>query len=195
VGAVTDAGAVSVIYGSSSGLSATATPDQFWSQDSPYVNDAPEDDDHFGWSLAAGNFGASSHADLATGIPGQRSGGAVSVIYGSSSGLSATDTWNQFWTQGSPDVEDWAEEGDAFGWPLAAANLGGSSQADLAIGVTYEDVSDIVRDAGAVNVIYGSSSGLSATTTPDQFWTQDSPDVEDAAESGDLFGLAMAAVK
>ncbi len=52
------------------------------------------------------------------------------------------------------------------------ADFNGDGYSDLAIGIQNEDVGMVV-DAGAVAVIYGSSSGLSATAKPDQLWTQD----------------------
>jgi len=194
VGATNDGG-VSVIYGAAGGLSATATPDQFWTQDSPNIEDTAEDNDEFGRALAVGDFGGSNIADLAIGVPYEDLGasgnpGAVSVIYGSPGGLSATATPDQFWTQDSPNVEGTAEPGDQFGFSLAVANFGGSwPHADLAIGVPYDNVG--ATSAGAVSVIYGSSAGLSATATPDQLWTQDSPDVEGTAGAYDGFGSAL----
>ena len=62
--------------------------------------------------------------------------------------------------------------------------------ADLAIGVILENVGT-VRDAGAVNVLYGSAAGLQATSPDDQFWNQDSPGVKDTAEGGDQFGYSL----
>ena len=68
---------------------------------------------------------------------------------------------------------------------------------DLAVGVPFEDVitaAGTVAEAGAVNVIYGSSSGLSDTILrPDQFWTQNTVDVDDVAEANDLFGYSLSA--
>ena len=62
---------------------------------------------------------------------------------------------------------------------------------DLAIGVPGEDLGSI-SSAGAVEVIYGSSSGLSATLAhADQFWTQDSADINDSAEVEDLFAHSV----
>ena len=184
-----EAGAVNVLYGSSGGL--TATGDQAWTQDSSGVLNVSEVDDDFGWSLAAANFGDSSHADLAIGVPfedvGMANAGAVNVIYGSSGGLTATG--DQFWHQDASGVKDTSEDDDDFGWSLAAANFGKTSQADLAIGVPFEDV-DSVADAGAVNVLYGSSSGL--TATGDQFWNQDSSGIKGIAETGDHFGWSLA---
>jgi hypothetical protein len=69
-------------------------------------------------------------------------------------------------------------------------DFNGDRYADLAIGVRYEDVGG-VADAGAVNVLYGSASSL--TAVGDQVWTQDSPGVAGVADSGDRFGYPLAA--
>src|SRR6266540_1033531 len=76
--------------------------------------------------------------------------------------------------------------------PSVRMDFNGDGFGDLAIGVSYEDVGTI-ENAGAVEVIYGSASGLSATAKPDQFWTQNSPDVNDKAETDDFFGDALTA--
>src|SRR6185436_4404511 len=68
------------------------------------------------------------------------------------------------------------------------ADFNGDGNDDVAIGIVTEDVGSM-KDAGAVQVLYGSSSGLSATSPiADQFWTQDSTNVNDVAEQGDAFG-------
>lgn len=59
------------------------------------------------------------------------------------------------------------------------------SNRPAALGVPFEDVGTI-GGAGAVNVIYGSVSGLSSTG--DQFWHQNSPGIVGGAEPGDVFG-------
>ncbi|MBI4261719.1 MAG: FG-GAP repeat protein [Actinobacteria bacterium] len=190
---VADAGAVNVLYGSAAGLSAAG--DQVWTQNSPGVLDVSETGDRFGLSLAAANFGNGAHHDLAIGVPFEDflarpdiiDAGAVNVLYGSAAGL--TSTGDQVWSQNSPGVEGGAETGDRFGNSLAAANFGKGGTADLAIGVPFEDVSFV--DAGAVNVLYGTSAGLSAAG--DQVWTQNSPGVKGGAETGDLFGFSLAA--
>jgi len=60
----------------------------------------------------------------------------------------------------------------------------------LAIGVPFEDIGGIV-DAGAVNVLYGSMMGLQTAAPADQIFHQNSPGVNNLAESGDQFGHAI----
>jgi hypothetical protein len=57
---------------------------------------------------------------------------------------------------------------------------------DLVIGSPGEDIGGI-KDAGAVNVLYGSGSGL--TATGDQLWHQNVAGVLGGSEAGDVFGF------
>ncbi len=191
---ISSAGAVSIIYGSAGGLSSS---DQFFHQDTVGVEGVVEAGDSFGYALAAGDFDHDGYDDLAVGVPYEDVGnpvisnvGAVNVLYGSAAKLTATG--NQLWTQDSTNIEDTAEANDNFGHALAAGDFNGDGRADLAVGVPYEDVgSPEISNAGAVNVIYGSASGLSSAS--DDFWHQDSPNVEGAAEESDYFGMRLAA--
>ena len=61
----------------------------------------------------------------------------------------------------------------------------------MAIGLPGEDIG-IITDVGGVQIIYGSSTGLSATLAHgNQFWIQDSPDIFDSSELGDIFGISL----
>jgi hypothetical protein len=187
----THSGAVNVIYGSASRLSAEGN--QFWDQDSMGINDAVETNDEFGFSLAAGDFNGDGFDDLAVGVPNEDIGsigaaGAVNVLYGSASGLTAAG--NQLWHQDSVGIFDDPEGTDQFGSALTAGDFDGSGHDDLAVGVPGEDIGSI-GNAGAVNVLYGTASGL--TESNDQFAHQDTPLIVDAVEPDDDFGSSLTA--
>jgi FG-GAP repeat len=195
-----DSGGVNLIYGSASGLSATSVPDQYWSQDSGGVEDVCETNDHFGSALAFGTFTPDAWAYLAVGVPGEAlpftvGAGAINVLFGSSSGLSASG--DQFWNQDRPNVDGDVDEDDSFGAALSSGDFNQDGRVDLAIGVPFENVRDQgldQPDEGGLNVLHGSPSGLTAIGPPqDQFWTQDSPNVDGMSEPIDWFGSAAAA--
>lgn len=180
------AGAVSVLYGSASGV--TAKRNQLWSQDSPGVPGAGDDPDAWGAALTAGDFNGDGYADLAVGAPNEslksvERAGVVTVLYGSKAGLSAKGA--TAWSQASAGVLGASEPMDHFGARLAAADLTGDGYADLAIGIADENAT-----AGAVQILRGSARGV--TATGNQIWSQSSAGVLDTAERYDSFGKALA---
>jgi hypothetical protein len=137
------------------------------------------------------DFDGDGFVDLAVGVRGEdlrgrRDAGAVQVLYGSASGVTARD---QLWHQGRRGVKGALEKGDRFGSALASGDFDADGYADLAIGVPDENVGRI-RDAGIVQVLYGSARGLTAR---DQVWHQGKPGVPGSNEEGDGFGGALAA--
>jgi hypothetical protein len=182
VGSTVDAGAVSVLPGSSGGL--TAVGGQLF----PQVGGTVEAGDEFGFMVAAGDFNADSFADLAAGAPSEDVGsaadaGAVSVLPGSAGGLTATGG------RLFPQVGGAVETEDGFGSALAAGDFNQDAFADLGVGAPFEDVGGTV-DAGAVSVLPGSAAGLGAAGG--QLFTQDTPGVPGSAQELDLFGAALA---
>jgi len=191
-----DGGAVQIFFSGSGTLIVNPNGSQFISQ-SNIPNVSVEAGDRFGWALAVGDFDSDGRDDLAIGSPGENVGsitdaGMVTILYGSSTGPSLTRVQN--WTQDSSGILDVAEPGDQFGYALSSWNYGKTAHADLAIGAPFEDVvsastGTLQLDAGAVNVLYGSSTGL--TSTGNQFWTQDSPNINGTAQPGDRFGNSL----
>jgi hypothetical protein len=186
IGQVENAGAVSVLYGSGNGLSASS--DQLWSQDSPGIEDHAENDDGFGRRFATADFDGDGFADLAVGAPSEElnqvlDAGAFHVIYGSPDGLTAQGS--QFWTEDAIGGAGSAQPMGRFGDALTGGDFDGDGYADLAVAAPGDRVG-VADEAGLVRVLYGSAEGL--TLGGVQLWTQDSPGILDQSETGDEFG-------
>jgi hypothetical protein len=153
-----DVGSVNVIYGGASGLNFSGN--QLWNQDNPEMMDMAQENDRFGYALAAGNFDGDVDGtdDLAIGVPyedidAKIDVGAINVIYGvHNSGLSADKC--HFLYQGHALLRGWPGNGESFGFSLAAGNFDGDDCDDLAVGVPFQNIDD-KEDVGAVHVLYG----------------------------------------
>lgn len=191
IGAIQSAGVVYVLYGAASGLSTNNI--QTWAQNSPGIEDQAEEGDQFGRTLAAGDFNGDGFDDLAIGVDMENVGtesdaGAVHVLYGAPGGLTATGS--QLWSQESSGIDGVGEAGDQFGFSLTAGDFNGDGFDDLAVGVAGEN-NGSTENSGAVNVIYGTSSGLASAGN--QLWQQSSTGIEGDVEELDFFGFSLAA--
>jgi hypothetical protein len=172
----------------------TTSGAQTWHQDSSGIQGKAEKGDLFGWSLAVGDFDRSSpfvggYDDLAVGVPLEDIGsitnaGMVQVLYGASTGLTSRD---QIWHQDISGIKGACEAHDMFGYSLAVGNFD-TYYDDLAVGVPYEDIGNIT-DAGMVQILYGSSGGL---TDRDETLYQGDGGLGGGAEAHDRLGWSLA---
>lgn len=113
------AGQIFVLQGSSKGV--TTVDMQTIAGNTVGLN-AAEAHNHFGWSLAVGDYDGDGYIDLGVGIPNKRVGsvlnvGQVQAFYGSDTGLRRVQ--NQTWRQGFDGILGTSVEGDGFGRALA----------------------------------------------------------------------------
>lgn len=139
--------------------------------------------DRFGHALASGDFDGNGIDDLAVGAPGRSfdgttTSGTVQIAYGSAAGLGSLQTLGQ-----APAGRD--ENGDAFGFSLAAGDFDRDGADDLAVGAPGENFAGSGRNEGVVFLFAGVSGGVLAEPT---LLTQEPIGRN---ESGDRFGTAL----
>ena len=167
---------------------------QRWNRNSPGIVGSDAAFDYVGDSVAAGDFDGDGYDDLAFGVPGEDDSsagsnvGAVHVICGTSSGL--THIGDQMITQDSPGIASYEESYNYYGEFLTAGDFDCDGYADLVVGIPRENLGSYATDGGAINVIYGSSGGVS---TVDDFFHQNSSGVIGAAAAYDEFGAGLVA--
>ena len=191
LGSLSQAGMINVLYGSSNGISGSNA--RGFAQSTAGIAGSAEATDQFGSALAAGDFNNDGRDDLAVGVPGEALGslsqaGVINVLYGSSSGI--TTSGSTSFAQSSPGVPGGAESGDRFGDTLAAGDFNNDGRDDLAVGVPGEAVGSSTN-AGVVNVLYGTSNGISGSGS--QILLQSMGGVSGTSEAGDYFGASLAA--
>ncbi len=190
-GNVEDAGVLQVFAGTPSGVD--VADDKRFHQGKTTMFGLAQPGDLYGAAVACADFDGDGYDDLAAGVPGEdrkavADAGALSVLPGSPSGPDVGA--DRLWHQDSKRIRNTAEAGDRFGETLAAGDFNRDGYADLAVGVPGESFGSIA-EAGAVNVLYGSSSGLRGGGN--QFWRQGKTGILDGVEPGDRFGAALAA--
>lgn len=190
VGSTENAGLVTIIYGSSSGL--TEVGSLTFSQSELTDGGLEEIDNYFGWSLAAGDFNGDDIDDLIIGVPYETvndeiNAGQIHHIRGTSDGLYTLSAFT--WHQDTVSIVGAAEADDLFGYSVISGDFDNDGYDDLAIGVIGESIGDI-ENAGAVNIIYGTSIGLD--TPRNQGFHQNSQGLQDTAEMGDEWGWSLA---
>lgn len=151
-------GKVHVVYGTPDGPGTTVAV----TQDSGNVPGASERGDWFGSELSLGDINGDGKTDLVVGSPGENLGGvvntgAVTVLYGTESGLNTTSGY-QYFAQSTAGVPGSDETDDLFGSDVKLTDVTGDGKADLTAGAYGEN------DFNG-SVVYLPSDGTKITTT------------------------------
>ena len=190
IGGKEEVGLIVILYGSENGLDSENF--QVINQSTRGIPDADEIGDHWGMSLASGDFNGDNISDLAIGSPGERYGffssaGAVTVIYGNETGLEPK-TSKRF-HQDTPRIPDRNEENDQWGSTLVSGDFSQDGIDDLIIGSPNESIGE-KRQTGSITVMYGSADGISAQKS--RRLHQGSFGIQDKNEPYDRWGSVLA---
>jgi hypothetical protein len=190
-GGPSGAGIVDVLFSTAStGL--TGTGAQEWSQASTGVPGTPEINGAFGSVLAAADFNGDLKDDLAVGQPSatvnsQYQAGAVTVLYGESSGLDPHGV--QRFTESTAGVPGSPEANDNFGGALATVRITNDNRYDLVVGVPGESFGTL--SAGAMELIPSvGTTGLSGIGTT--LWDAGTAGIKGAGCDNCEFGYSIA---
>jgi hypothetical protein len=152
-----EAGTVTMLSGSTAGV--TGAGAVRLQQGLGGVPDAPEDGDHFGGALAAGDINRDGFADVLVAAPGEGIGGAtgtddgtVALLRGSAQGV--TGSGGQAFNS-SPGSDE------SLGASLATGDVNGDGFADVVAGAPHASTGESVQ-TGRVVVLRGASAGISA---------------------------------
>ncbi|MEU1180440.1 VCBS repeat-containing protein [Streptomyces sp. NPDC005820] len=124
-------------------------------------------------------------ADPDATVSGKERAGLVHIVLGGGKGVVEI-------SQDTTNVADAPEAGDQFGFSLAVYDANKDGCSDLAVGIPYEDVGT-VKDAGYVQVIYGSTTAVGSEFNSRGFVQGANQPLGGGPETDDWLGYAVAA--
>jgi hypothetical protein len=181
VGAITHAGAVTVLLGGPAGITDVGSLQM--TQGDGVIPGGAEADDEFGCSVALGDSTGDGVDDVAVGASGENGVGLIALVKGW--GLAPGPTTAT--TRVAVTSDRVTPRG--LGSTVVVAELSGDHLADIVVGVPQATVSGRAY-AGAVSIWLGRPAGLSNTGR--EYWHQDRTGVPGSAETGDSFGTSLA---
>ncbi|MCL6736073.1 FG-GAP and VCBS repeat-containing protein [Streptomyces neyagawaensis] len=127
-------GKIHILFGSADGPATTVAV----TQDSGNVPGSSERGDYFGSELSLGDINGDGKTDLVVSSPGENLGGvvnagAVTVLYGSPSGVN-TSSGYQYFAQSTAGVPGTDETDDLLGGEVKLTDVTGDGKADLTVG-------------------------------------------------------------
>lgn len=172
-------GEVKIAFGAAGGLD-LARSRRFTQSSLPSAGETSQQGDHFGASLAAGDFNRDGCDDLAIGAPEEGiatadgKDGHVILLMANCTGGFASGTARGIIAGANGFPGNVNEHNKNFGWTLAAGDFDGDGYDDLAIGAPFETAAGL-GDAGAQTILYGSlfSDGFESVNT--SFWSAAAP--------------------
>ncbi|MGN9794773.1 FG-GAP repeat domain-containing protein [Streptomyces sp. OZ13] len=125
-------------------------------------------------------------ADPEATVNGKTRAGLVHIVYGGGKGTLQL-------SQETAGVPGGAENEDQYGFALAVYDADADGCSDLAVGIPYEDLE--TPDAGLVQIIYGSATGLLGGRAVREHKQGATHSLGGGDETGDWTGYALAAGK
>ncbi|CAH7041346.1 conserved exported hypothetical protein [Vibrio chagasii] len=188
-----DEGMVVVLFGTTQGLRTMEY--RFYHGDRSGFAGSAEKNDHFGYTLAAGDFNNDAIDELVIGVPyedlgsgGNNNDGNAFVLRGTSSGPSRNSIREIH--QDKSGVHGSAEKDDKFGFALTTGDFDGDGYQDLAIGSPTEDLAG-KDNGGKVDVFFGSGNGLRLSGSRE--YNQNKNNITGSVEKDDKFGYSLMA--
>ncbi|MCG5440312.1 FG-GAP-like repeat-containing protein [Micromonospora foliorum] len=191
IGSKAMAGAVTVLFGGSAGL--TATGAQHLHQDLAAVPGAAEANDQFGYTLAIGKVDNNKYHDLVIGAPRENDGvswdgtGMVTLMWGSPSGVSLTSATSVTGAAIEPN-DGTGTVAWYLGDAVAVGDVNGDGLGEVVVGASGAQTPDI--NGGLIAAFPGRAAGLSSSGV--QVITQRTAGVPGDPASDERFGGVLA---
>ena len=179
-------GSVTVLYGSPEGI--TSQKSRRLHQGSFGIQDKIEEFDRWGSVLTIGDFDGDGRQDLAIGTPAEGTGallrsGAITILYGSNSGLIGRGSTTIHQNHGALQLD--AQHADHWGESLGALDLNGDGKSELLVGASGKSIGTQF-DSGMVSLFWGTELGI--VPEFNKYLDQDTYGIPSENKSTDFWG-------